>query len=80
MNAIDPNMLIYNQKYGRRPKTSFVKKPSKRHHQQNLIDLKKSVSLLQAYGEYDRFIQISKKYMRDNGIVIKKQQHKRKKK
>ena len=42
------------------------------------MDLKKSVTLLQAYGEYDRFLSISKKYMKENGIVIKKSIKKKK--
>ena len=36
----------------------------------NITDLKKSVGMLQAYGEYDRFISLSKKYMKDRGISI----------
>ena len=36
----------------------------------NISDLKKSVSMLQAYGEYQRFISLSKKFMKDRGISL----------
>ena len=35
-------------------------------------DLKKSLGLLQAYGEYQRFVSISKKFMRANKLTIQK--------
>ncbi len=56
------------------------RKLSKRSkNSQNLVDLKKSVSLLHAYGEYDRFIELSKQFMKDRGIILKKKSKKKRK-
>ena len=44
-----------------------------------LNDLKKSVGLLQAYGEYKRFLSISKKFMRERGIKLNKKSKKKQK-
>ena len=39
-----------------------------------MMDIKKSVNLLHAYGEYNRFISISKKFMKDKGIFMGQKQ------
>ncbi|CDW81939.1 UNKNOWN [Stylonychia lemnae] len=68
-----------------RPKSqqkTYLAKLSRSSNRQ-IIDLKKSVSLLQAYGEYerqllpeslfnDRFLEMSKQYMKEKGIIMKK--------
>lgn len=42
------------------------------------IDLKKSVNLLQAYGEYDRFLQVSKEFLKSKGLLTKPLKRKKK--
>jgi hypothetical protein len=37
-----------------------------------IADLKKSVGMLQAYGEFQRFVSLSKKFMKDRGISLGK--------
>jgi len=38
----------------------------------NKVDLCKSLNLLSAYGEYDRFIEMSKSVLKEKGIKQKK--------
>lgn len=54
-----------------KPKTTSL--GTRKHSRKSqIIDLKKSFSLLHAYGEYGRFLEMSKHYMKEHGIVIKK--------
>lgn len=63
-----------------RPKTAIQNKKFRNHsRKQQIVDLKKSVNLLQAYGEYERFLELSKNFMKEKGISLKKQLKRRKK-
>eukprot|EP00347_Sterkiella_histriomuscorum_P009778 403339930 len=74
----DQNLMRAATSQGSRNKSVNHRRNSKVNDRQ-IVDLKKSITLLQAYGEYDRFLNMSKQYMKDKGIVIKKNLKKKKK-
>lgn len=66
-------MFIENPKLVKKRRQGTSLHQSKRNASSTAItDLKKSFGMLQAYGEYQRFLQVSKKFMKDRGISVGK--------
>ena len=68
------NEAIVHNKKKKRTGTSLHTTKKNASASTAISDLKKSVNMLKAYGEYEKFLQISKKFMKDRGISIGKNQ------